>query len=92
MLINQCQLDVYTQIECLRDTLKECTATEINVPLVISVIKAIGQSLELSGSYAEKLRGYVVECKLLEIILSVLNKLEVIIISIIIIITIFIEL
>lgn len=73
-------MDVYTQIECLRDTLKECTAIEINVPLVVSVIKAIGQSLELSGSYAEKMRGYVVECKLLEIILSVLIKLEVIII------------
>lgn len=65
-------------MECLRDTLKECTATKINVPLVISVIKAIGQSIELSGSNAEKIRGYVVECKFLEIILNILNKLEVI--------------
>lgn len=65
-------------MECLRDTLKECTTTEINVPLVINVIKAIGQSIELSGSNAEKIRGYVVECKLLEIILNILNKLEVI--------------
>lgn len=65
-------------MECLRDTLKECTTTEINVPLVISVIKAVGQSIELSGSNAEKIRGYVVECKLLEIILNILNKLEVI--------------
>lgn len=68
---------MYTQIECLKDTLKECTSFEINVPLVLSVIKAIGQSIELSGSYAEQLRGYVVECKLLEIILNTLNKLEV---------------
>lgn len=65
-------------MECLRDTLKECTTTEINVPLVINVIKAIGQSIELSGSNAEKIRGYMVECKLLEIILNILNKLEVI--------------
>lgn len=69
---------MHTQIECLRDTLKECTSSEINVPLVLSVIKAIGQSIELSGSNAEKIRGYVVECKLLEIILNILNKLEVI--------------
>lgn len=67
-----------TQIECLRDTLKECTAIDINVPLVLSVIKAIGQSIELSGINAEKIRRYVVECKLLEIILNILNKLEVI--------------
>lgn len=71
-------MDVCTQIECLRDTLKECIAFEINVPLVLNVIKAIGQSIELSGSNAEKIRGYVVECKLLEIILNILNKLEVI--------------
>lgn len=70
-------MDVYTQMECLRDTLNKCTATEINVPLVINVIKAIGQSIELSGSNAEKIRGHVVQCKLLEIILNVLNKLEV---------------
>jgi len=69
---------VSTQIECLRDTLKECTAIDINVPLVLSVIKAIGQSIELSGINAEKIRRYVVECKLLEIILNILNKLEVI--------------
>lgn len=69
---------MHTQIECLRDTLKECTSFEINVPLVLSVIKAIGQSIELAGSNAEKIRGYVVECKLLEIILNILNKLEVI--------------
>jgi len=68
---------VHTQIKCLRDTLKECTETEINVPLVINVIKSIGQSIEISGSYAEQIRGYVVECKLLEIILNILNKLEV---------------
>jgi len=71
-------LDVCTQIECLRDTLKQCTAYEINVPLVLNVIKAIGQSIELSGINAEKIRQYVVECKLLEIILNILNKLEVI--------------
>jgi len=65
-------------MECLRDTLKECIAYEINEPLVLSVIKAIGQSIELSGSNAEKIRGYVVDCKLLEIILDVLNKFEVI--------------
>lgn len=70
-------MDVYTQIECLRDTLKDCTALEINGPLVLSVIKSIGQSIELSGSNAEKIRGYVVECKLLEVILNILNKLEV---------------
>jgi len=68
---------VSTQIECLRDTLKQCIAFEINEPLVLSVIKAIGQSIELSGSNAEKIRGYVVECKLLEIILDILNKFEV---------------
>lgn len=71
-------MDVCTQIECLRDTLKECTAFEINVPLVLNVIKAIGQSIELSGPNAEKIRRYVVECKLLEIILNILNNLEVI--------------
>jgi len=70
---------VSTQIECLRDTLKECTAIDINVPLVLSVIKAIGQSIELSGINAEKIRRYVVECKLLEIILNTFNKLEVIV-------------
>lgn len=64
-------------MECLRDTLNKCTTTEINVPLVINVIKAIGQSIELSGSNAEKIRGYVVECELLEIILNILKKLEV---------------
>lgn len=65
-------------MECLKDTLNECTASEINVPLVINVIKAIGQSIELSESNAEKIRGYVVECKFLEIILNILNKVEVI--------------
>lgn len=70
-------MDVCTQMECLRDTLNECTALEINVPLVINVIKAIGQSIEISGSNAEKIRGYVVECKLLEMILNIINKLEV---------------
>jgi len=64
-------------MECLRDTLKQCIAIEINQPLVLSVIKAIGQSIELSGSNSEKIRGYVVECKLLEIILDILNKFEV---------------
>ncbi|XP_050424019.1 neurobeachin-like protein 2 isoform X2 [Adelges cooleyi] len=73
---HQCQLDVSTQIECLTDALKECTTVEINVPLVLCVIKAIGQSIDLSGVNAEKLREYVVECKLLEIILNVLSKLE----------------
>jgi len=68
---------VSTQIECLRDALKQCISFEINEPLVLSVIKAIGQSIELSGSNAEKIRGYVVECKLLEIILDILNKFEV---------------
>lgn len=71
-------MDVSTQMECLRDTLKECIAYEINEPLVLSVIKAIGQSIELSGSNAEKIRGYVVDCKLLEIILDILNKFKVI--------------
>lgn len=47
--------------------------------LVLSVIKAIGQSIELSGANAEQIRGFVVECKFLEIILNILNKLEVII-------------
>lgn len=70
-------MDVFTQIECLRDTLIDCTGLEINGPLILSVIKAIGQSIELSGSNAEKIRGYVVECKLLEVILNILNKLEV---------------
>jgi hypothetical protein len=65
-------------MECLRDTLKECTSFKINVPLVLSVIKAIGQSIELSGTNAEKIREYVVKCKFLEIILNILNKLEVI--------------
>lgn len=46
--------------------------------MVLSVIKAIGQSIELSGSNAEKIRSFVVECKLLEIILNILNKLKVI--------------
>ncbi|XP_025416195.1 neurobeachin-like protein 1 isoform X1 [Sipha flava] len=73
---HQCQLDVCTQMECLRDTLKECTSFKINVPLVLSVIKAIGQSIELSGTNAEKIREYVVKCKFLEIILNILNKLE----------------
>lgn len=69
-------------MECLKDTLKECTTLEINVPLVLSVIKAIGQSIELSGSNAEKIRENVVKCKFLEIILNILNKLEVIILNI----------
>lgn len=68
-----------TQMECLRDTLNECISLEINVPLVLNVIKAIGQCIELAGSNAEKIRGYVVECKLLEMILNIINKLEVII-------------
>lgn len=67
-----------TQMECLRDTLKECISHEINVPLVLNVIKAIGQCIELAGSNAEKIRRYIVECKLLEMILSIINKLEVI--------------
>ncbi|XP_050525286.1 neurobeachin-like protein 2 [Daktulosphaira vitifoliae] len=74
---HQCQLDVSTQIECLRDTLKECTTEEINIPLVLSIIKAIGQSIELSGVNAEKIQKYVVECKLLEIILNIICNLEV---------------
>lgn len=73
-------MDVYTQMECLRDTLKDCISFEINVPLILGVIKAVGKSIELSGINAEKIRGYIVECKLLEIILNILNKLEVIII------------
>lgn len=76
-LFIQCQLDVSTQIECLTDALQESTTIEINVPLILCVIKAIGQSIDLSGANAEKLREYVVKCKLLKIILNVLSKLEV---------------